>query len=185
MEQIIAMKDEWLEKLGKMLAPGELVIFAIPCGMMRTEPGRLHRAHERDYMIVTNRRIISLKGQFFRDGSGFTAYPKKMCDGARLNKFATGTTIRVFLNDGPEGRVGTTLEFPNCKRAHAEIIVEELQKKTEQATRHCPSCLTVLQRDFTFCPGCGASLKKICPRCGKTLSQAGSNCPYCGGRAGS
>lgn len=48
--------------------------------------------------------------------------------------------------------------------------------------RACPVDGQMVPAKFTFCPHCGAALKRSCPQCGKAVEPAWSNCGYCGTR---
>jgi RNA polymerase subunit RPABC4/transcription elongation factor Spt4 len=44
----------------------------------------------------------------------------------------------------------------------------------------CPSCQKPLEKDFAFCPHCGAALRRVCRNCGKPVEQGWKICPHCG-----
>jgi len=48
--------------------------------------------------------------------------------------------------------------------------------------RACPVDGQMVPAKFTFCPHCGAALKRTCPQCGKAVELTWSNCGYCGAR---
>jgi len=47
-------------------------------------------------------------------------------------------------------------------------------------TPACPSCQKPVEKDFTYCPHCGAALQQVCKACGKPLESAWKACPHCG-----
>lgn len=44
----------------------------------------------------------------------------------------------------------------------------------------CPSCSTMVQSSFVFCPNCGTAMQPTCPQCGRALDPRWSHCPHCG-----
>ncbi len=44
----------------------------------------------------------------------------------------------------------------------------------------CPSCKKPVEKSFTYCPHCGATLQPACKNCGKPVDAAWKACPYCG-----
>ena len=55
----------------------------------------------------------------------------------------------------------------------------------DAAARICPSCATVLNQDFEYCPSCGAWVGEHCEGCQRRLHAAWIYCPFCGRGAGS
>ena len=55
----------------------------------------------------------------------------------------------------------------------------------DASARLCPSCATVLNQDFEYCPSCGAWVGEHCEGCQRRLSAGWIYCPFCGrGAAG-
>jgi type IV pilus assembly protein PilB len=50
----------------------------------------------------------------------------------------------------------------------------------EQTARLCPSCSTVLNQDFEYCPGCGGFVGEHCERCRRRMNASWEFCPFCG-----
>jgi RNA polymerase subunit RPABC4/transcription elongation factor Spt4 len=44
----------------------------------------------------------------------------------------------------------------------------------------CPSCQKPVEKNFTYCPHCGAPLQQVCKNCGKPVEPAWKACPHCG-----
>jgi RNA polymerase subunit RPABC4/transcription elongation factor Spt4 len=44
----------------------------------------------------------------------------------------------------------------------------------------CPACQKPVERDFVYCPHCGAALQKACPHCGQPVEAGWKVCPRCG-----
>ena len=70
-------------------------------------------------------------------------------------------------------------------KTRVERYYEELERTmlegenaVEQNT--CDKCLTPTDKDYSFCPNCGESLKKTCQKCKKTFPNVWSICPFCG-----
>ena len=66
-----------------------------------------------------------------------------------------------------------------------EKYYEELEHKVlaeggEEKNITCEKCLTVLGKDYTYCPNCGTKMKKICTKCKKAFPSVWKICPYCG-----
>jgi hypothetical protein len=47
-------------------------------------------------------------------------------------------------------------------------------------SRTCPSCQKPLEKTFTYCPHCGATVQQVCPSCGKPTDTVWKVCPHCG-----
>lgn len=70
-------------------------------------------------------------------------------------------------------------------KTRMERYYEELERNmlegdttTEQNT--CDKCLTPADKDYSYCPNCGESLKKACTKCKKTFPNVWNICPFCG-----
>lgn len=70
-------------------------------------------------------------------------------------------------------------------KTRMECYYEELERNmlegdnaTEQNT--CDKCLTPSDKDYSYCPNCGESLKKTCTKCKKSFPNVWSICPFCG-----
>ncbi len=50
----------------------------------------------------------------------------------------------------------------------------------EIKTAVCPACQKPVDRNFVFCPHCGASLQPACKTCGKPAESGWKVCPHCG-----
>jgi hypothetical protein len=177
-EPIIRIKDYQLKELRKMLAPDEELFVAVSHGKKQGEPGRVCRSEEQDYLLVTDKRLIDIKGRFFRDRIGFTAYPRRLVLGADSKHFLYGCTITVRFRDEREEDAEIQVQFQNCGKPEAETVVKLLTDQIEM--RVCPKCMRRLKEDHTFCPMCGASLKKLCPSCGKQIRTEENICHNCG-----
>jgi len=53
----------------------------------------------------------------------------------------------------------------------------------DQSGKVCPSCRTVLTRDFEYCPACGDFVGEHCPSCRRRMQAGWAFCPYCGADA--
>ncbi len=166
-----------MEHLGTMLGPDEKVIVAVPHNMQAIETGRLQRPETRDYFLITDKRLIMVKGSYFTDGTGFKAYPRSLIADVSSKSYNIGCNVSVLLVDNKTHNE-LTLEVRNCRKAEGETIMKVLNEDRDY--RQCPSCTGILDKDYTFCPNCGAPLKTICRKCGKTISNKGAPCPHCG-----
>jgi hypothetical protein len=179
MEPVIRVKDYLMKELLKMLAPEEQVQVAMPFGRMQSEQGQAGRAHDVDYLLLTDKRIIHIKGRFFKDRIGFNAYPRRLVTGADAKHFLVGSTIKVLFRNEAKNDEQIEFVFQNCSKPEAEAIVKELTDQIE--TRCCPQCMRKLNQDYTFCPYCRAVLKKLCSKCGKPQEKDWVSCHHCGG----
>lgn len=166
-----------MERLAKMLGPDESVLIGVPHGSKALEVGRVQRPESRDYFLVTDKRIINVDGRYFLDGTGFKAYPRRLVEDVSSKSFSMGCNVSILLVDRKTHNE-LTLDVKNCRKAEGEAIVKALKPKQEY--NRCPRCTGILEKDYTFCPNCGAPLKTICRRCGKPLAQKGVPCPHCG-----
>jgi RNA polymerase subunit RPABC4/transcription elongation factor Spt4 len=60
-----------------------------------------------------------------------------------------------------------------------ELELAVLEKELRQRVNLCPSCRSVVEKDYLLCPECGWDLKMPCKSCGKPLNLNWSTCPYC------
>lgn len=51
---------------------------------------------------------------------------------------------------------------------------------SEIKTTVCAVCGKPVEKNFVFCPHCGASLRPVCKSCGKAIDSAWKVCPHCG-----
>lgn len=177
MESLIRLKKEWLDTLSGMLAPGEELIIAVPCGGHNANDERYKKAHDFDYLLITAKRIMYVKGKFFLDKSGFTAFPRKLCSGVTTKPYLMGCNVKISFTNPVKKEEEIILEAKNCRKKDAEAIEEELNRTLSFGK--CPSCRTELQKPSTFCPKCGRVLRKICPTCGKEICADMTTCPRC------
>jgi len=84
-----------------------------------------------------------------------------------------------------------------CMLMHVAMDHQEHQPVTQSASapganaipisngQRCPHCGFLLQQGFTFCPGCGMSLRTAnCPACGQKVEPSWSACAFCGSPLG-
>jgi len=178
MEPIIRIRDYQLKELKKLLAPTEELLVAVNFGRPQGEPGKVWRSDELDYLLLTDKRLISIKGRYFRDRIGFMAYPRRLVLGADFRHFLIGCTITVRFKDEQNEDSEIAVQFNNCGKPDAEMIVKILTDQID--LRQCPKCMRPLKDDFTFCPMCGAPLRKLCPGCGKPMRTEDKECSLCG-----
>jgi hypothetical protein len=178
MEPLIRVKDFQLKEIRKMLAPDEQIFVAVNYGRTQVEEGQFVRAFDVDYLLLTDKRLIDIKGRFFKDQTGFCAYPRRLVTVADAKHFHVGSTLTIkFRNDCNQGEE-ISIAFQNCGKPDAEAIVKELNDQVEM--RRCPNCMRRLEEEFTFCPFCRTPLNRICSRCGKPQQADWSSCPFCG-----
>jgi len=60
-----------------------------------------------------------------------------------------------------------------------ELELAVLERELRQRVNLCPSCRTVVEKDYLLCPECGWDLKMPCKSCGKPLDLNWRTCPYC------
>jgi RNA polymerase subunit RPABC4/transcription elongation factor Spt4 len=60
-----------------------------------------------------------------------------------------------------------------------ELELAVLERELRQRVNLCPSCRSVVEKEYLLCPGCGWDLKKPCENCQKPLHLGWSTCPYC------
>jgi hypothetical protein len=178
-DPIIRIKDYQLKEIKKMLAPDEQLYVAVNHGKPQTtEQGKAWRPDEVDYLLLTDKRIIDIKGRFFRDRIGFNAYPRRLVTGADFRHFLVGCTITVHFRDERDEESEIVIQFQNCGKPESETVVKLLTDQIEM--RACPKCMRRMKEDHTFCPMCGAPLKRLCPSCGKQINTEEAICHHCG-----
>jgi RNA polymerase subunit RPABC4/transcription elongation factor Spt4 len=57
---------------------------------------------------------------------------------------------------------------------------DEHPARPRTAPPACLKCGRPVDRDHSYCPSCGDSLRSVCPKCGKDTQKGWSVCPYCG-----
>lgn len=60
-----------------------------------------------------------------------------------------------------------------------ELELAVLERELKRRVSLCPSCRSVVEKDYLLCPECGWDLKKPCLNCGKPLDLNWRVCPYC------
>jgi hypothetical protein len=60
-----------------------------------------------------------------------------------------------------------------------ELELAVLERELRQRVNLCPSCRSVVEKEYLLCPECGWDLKKPCETCQKPLNLGWSTCPYC------
>ncbi len=65
---------------------------------------------------------------------------------------------------------------------HEHAPAHPEQTAPSRQTIACPSCAKILDKDFIYCPHCGAGLQQTCAQCGKPIESAWKVCPRCGTR---
>jgi len=66
------------------------------------------------------------------------------------------------------------------ERYYEELERNMLEGESQGEMSTCSKCLTPADKDYSYCPNCGESLKKSCPGCKKTFPNVWSICPFCG-----
>ena len=69
----------------------------------------------------------------------------------------------------------------NMEKYYEEIEHRMIAEGDDGSSSTCEKCLTVVSKDYTFCPNCSTKLKKICSHCRKGFPSVWNICPYCGG----
>ncbi len=70
-------------------------------------------------------------------------------------------------------------------KTRMEQYYEELERNMLEGTdsgekNTCNKCLTSVDKDYSYCPNCGDSLKKTCLKCKKSFPNFWNICPFCG-----
>lgn len=66
------------------------------------------------------------------------------------------------------------------ERYYEELERSMLEGENQTELNTCAKCLTPADKDYSYCPNCGESLKKSCSKCKKTFPNIWSICPFCG-----
>jgi type IV pilus assembly protein PilB len=64
-----------------------------------------------------------------------------------------------------------------------ETTLEEVTRTvylSDASSRLCTHCQTVINKDYEYCPGCGAFVGENCEHCRRRMNPAWDFCPYCG-----
>ena len=68
----------------------------------------------------------------------------------------------------------------NMERYYEDLEHRMLMEGSEEKSTTCEKCLNVVDKDYTFCPNCGAKTKKLCTKCKDHSLLSFNFCPYCG-----
>lgn len=180
MEPTIHIKPHVMAELRSILEFGEKVDAAIPCGPVRVKEGQIARAEDRDYCLLTNLRLIHVRGEWFKtkDAAKVVIVARKRIASVESKTFLLGATLDFTVVDEKNPFIKTSLVVENCGKTGAESISKILTATS--ATKTCPACGKPLDEQFSFCPYCKFSLKKVCQTCGKAMNDDWIGCPYCG-----
>ncbi len=66
------------------------------------------------------------------------------------------------------------------ERYYEELERNMLEGETTIEQNTCDKCLTPADKDYSYCPNCGESLKKACSKCKKSFPNVWNICPFCG-----
>ncbi|MBU0706189.1 zinc ribbon domain-containing protein [Patescibacteria group bacterium] len=66
------------------------------------------------------------------------------------------------------------------ERYYEELERNMLEGDNQNEQNACGKCLTPADKDYSFCPNCGESLKRTCTECKKSFPNVWSICPFCG-----
>ena len=67
----------------------------------------------------------------------------------------------------------------NMEKYYEEAEHRMISEDDDGSSCTCEKCLTVVSKDYTFCPNCSTKLKKICDKCKKGFPSIWNICPYC------
>ncbi|MBU0577782.1 zinc ribbon domain-containing protein [Patescibacteria group bacterium] len=68
----------------------------------------------------------------------------------------------------------------NLESYYEELEHRLLTESGEDKSISCEKCLSLVSKDYSFCPNCGEKTKKACGKCKKKFPSAYDICPYCG-----
>ena len=68
----------------------------------------------------------------------------------------------------------------NSEQYYEEMEQRLLLENTESKSTSCEKCLTIVDKNFAFCPNCGVKIKKTCTSCKKSFPSIWNICPFCG-----
>ena len=66
------------------------------------------------------------------------------------------------------------------ERYYEELERNMLEGESLSEQNSCDKCLTPADKDYSYCPNCGESLKTACTKCKKSFPNVWSICPFCG-----
>lgn len=79
---------------------------------------------------------------------------------------------KVTFRNQKSKEYATDSKYSLEKKRSSQTLPEEVKK--------CVSCLKTINKDFDFCPYCGAKQNYKCPNCGTILQKGFNFCPNCG-----
>jgi RNA polymerase subunit RPABC4/transcription elongation factor Spt4 len=177
---IIRVKPHVLNGLKSLMVIGEPMEAAVPCGPVRFNTGAIERAEDRDYIVLTNYRLLHVTGRWFREHKDdcMTAVPRKQVASAEAKNFLIGCTVTFVVSDENNPYKTRQLSCENISKPDGEAIAKVLTNTF--ATKQCPACGKTLDDQFAFCPYCKFSVQRVCKSCGRMLEEEWVGCPHCG-----
>lgn len=176
MEPLIKVKPHVFQRMAPLFAQGEQVLAALHCGRMDLD-GQSVRSGSRDCFVVTDRRVLSVPGAWFKTGKGAFAFLRSMVFDVEMTTHVLGATLTVHVQ-ARGAAPARDAAFTNLKKADAEQVLKLLREPC--TVRLCKACGKPLRDDFAMCPFCQASLKRVCGTCGRPMQDAWVSCPFCG-----
>ena len=62
------------------------------------------------------------------------------------------------------------------------IVRNDAAAASTETAETCENCGEIVRSQFSYCPHCGAHLKKTCSKCDKPVASDWKTCPYCGAK---
>lgn len=175
----LKLKEQDLEKIKRILEEKEELFAGFPYGK-KVFDTRWHQYEQPDifdHFLVTNKRVIILKKEWFTSPSSeaMITFPFSVITSVDLREQVMGTTI-IIKTEQETGNYEYTLE--NCPKRSGEFAYSFLKKMMGKIL--CHYCFKPIKSEFLFCPYCKNRLKNTCTKCGNILESDWQICPYCG-----
>lgn len=176
-KELIKLRPEDEKKIKKIIDAKEEILVAFPYGKEVFDQGWSNQPVTFNHLIITNKRVISLKKEWFQGEGEIQDFPFEVISAVELRDQVMGSTLLIRTETESENYEWTFRNSPKKEGETATAFLKKMMGKTL-----CLHCFKPVKAEFLFCPYCKNRLRNTCPSCGQSLEKDWAICPYCGGK---